>query len=127
MRWSRQKSLSNVFEPFCYLDVNYGVSATTPVLWGIDLQTDLMVYSRRGYEDPTMNTTDWVWNLQLSKAFGRRKQWIVKAIGFDILHQLPNIKRMVNAQGRTETRYNTRPAYALLTLTYRLDIKPNKK
>lgn len=30
-------------------------------------------------------------------------------------------------QGRTEIRYNTVSSYALLTLTYRLDIKPKAK
>ena len=86
-----------------------------------------MAYCRRGYAEKAMNTTDWVWNLTLSKALGKSKQWVVKAIGFDILHQLPNTQRSVNAQGRTEIRYNTVSSYALLSLTYRLDIKPKKK
>lgn len=127
LKWNRLVSLSDVFAPFSYLDVNYGVSATSPLVWGIDLDTELMAYCRRGYAEKAMNTTDWVWNLTLSKAFGKRKQWVVKAIGFDLLHQLPNTQRTVNAQGRTETRYNTVSSYALLTLTYRLDIKPKKK
>jgi len=48
-------------------------------------------------------------------------------VGFDILQQLSNIRRTVNAQGRTETWYNTTPAYASLHLTYRFDMKPKKK
>lgn len=127
LKWNRLVSLSSVFSPFSYLDVNYGVSATSPLVWGIDLDTELMAYCRRGYAEKAMNTTDWVWNLSLSKAFGKSKQWVVKAIGFDILHQLPNTQRSVNAQGRTEIRYNTVSSYALLTLTYRLDIKPKAK
>lgn len=94
---------------------------------GVNLDTDLMAYCRRGYEEPSMNTTDWVWNLQLSKTFGKTKQFTAKAIGFDLLHQLPTIKQVVNPQGRTETRYNSQPAYAILTLAYRLDIKPRTK
>lgn len=127
LKWNRLVSLSGVFSPFSYLDVNYGVSGSSPLVWGIDLETELMAYCRRGYAEKSMNTTNWVWNLTLSKAFGKRKQWVVKAIGFDILHQLPTIRQTVNAQGRTETRYNSQPAYALLTLTYRLDIKPKRK
>lgn len=126
LKWNRLVSLSGVFTPFSYLDVNYGISATSPLAWGIDLDTELMAYCRRGYAEKAMNTTDWVWNLTLSKAFGRSKQWVVKATGFDILHQLPNTQRTVNAQGRTEVRYNTVSSYALLTLTYRLDIKPKR-
>lgn len=127
LTWNRLVSLSDIFSPFSYLDVNYGVSAATPLLWGIDLQTDLMAYCRRGYEKADLNTTDWVWNLTLSKAFGKGNAWVVKARGYDILHQLPNVRQFVNAQGRTETRYNTIPAYAVVSLTYRLDIKPQKK
>lgn len=127
LQWSRLHSLTRVFDSFSYLDVNYGVSVATPLLWGIDLQTDLMAYCRRGYSDMEMNTTDWVWNLTLSKSFGHAKQFVVKATGFDILHQLPNVKQFVNAQGRTETRYNTIPAYAVVSLTYRLDIKPQNQ
>ena len=125
--WTKAISLSDIFVPFSYMDINYGISAATPTVWGIDLQTDLMANCRRGYEDSALNTTDWVWNLTLSKAFGRSKEFLVKATGFDILHNLPNVRQFVDAQGRTETRYNTIPAYALLTLTYRLDIKPQKK
>jgi len=125
--WTHMHSCNNLFSNFSYTDVNYGIGVQYTLPWNIDLDTDLMAYCRRGYEDPTMNTTDWVWNLQLSKAFGRSKQWVVKAIGLDLLQQLPTIKQVINPQGRTETRLNSRPAYALLTLTYRLDIKPRKK
>lgn len=62
----------------------------------------------------------------VSYPFGPAKQWTVKATGFDLLQQLPDVQRTVNAQGRSEVRINTQPAYALLTLTYRLDIKPRK-
>ena len=86
-----------------------------------------MAYLRRGYTDASMNTTDWVWNASLAKAFGKRKQWLLRAVGFDILQQLSNIRRTVNAQGRTETWYNTTPAYASLHLTYRFDMKPKKR
>ena len=89
--------------------------------------TDLMVYCRRGYNDASMNTTNWVWNASLSKAFGKREQWVIKANGFDLLHQISTVRRTVNAQGRTETWYNTIPSYATLHIVYRLDIKSKKK
>lgn len=125
--WNRLVSLDRVFTPFYFMHVNYGVSASVPMSWGIDIKTEIMAYTRHGYAEKAMNSTDWVWNLQLSKTFGSAKQWTVKAIGFDLLQQLPTIRQEVNAQGRTETRYNSQPSYAMLTLTYRLDIKPQKK
>ena len=115
------------FTPFHYTDAAMGITLTAPLPGGIDLETDVMAYLRRGYTDASMNTTDWVWNASLSKAFGKRKQWLLRAVGFDILQQLSNIRRTVNAQGRTETWYNTTPAYASLHLTYRFDMKPKKR
>lgn len=125
--WHRLNSLDNVFTPMSYSDVNYGIGFKARLPWEIDLDTDLMAYCRRGYDDPTMNRTDWVWNLQVMKTLGRSKEWTIKAIGFDLLHQLPTVKRTLTAQGTTETSYNSQPAYALLTITYRLDIKPKRK
>lgn len=125
--WNRLVSLNRAFTSFHFVHVNYGISVSLPLKGNIDIQTELMAYCRRGYGDPTMNSTDLVWNLSLSKAFGKSKQWVIKSIGFDMLQQLPSIRQAVNAQGRTETRYNSQPAYALLSLTYRFDLQPKSK
>ncbi len=127
LAWTSLHSRSGLFNTFDYTNLNYGIGVKYTLPAGVELDTDLMAYCRRGYEDLSMNTTDWVWNLQLSKTFGRAKQFTLKVVGFDLLHQLPTIKQVVNAQGRTETRYNSQPAYTLMTLAYRLDIKPRKK
>jgi len=47
--------------------------------------------------------------------------------GFDILGQLDNVTRNVNAQGRTETYTNVMPRYALLHVTYRFNRLPKKR
>lgn len=127
LSWTQMKSLDGIFSPFDYLDINYGVSGHVKLPADIFLDTDLMAYCRSGYGDPSMNRTDWVWNLELSKTFGRAKQWTVKAIGFDLLQQLPTVERTLNAQGRSEVRVNSQPSYAILTLAYRFDMKPKKK
>lgn len=124
--WTQMRSEQHLFSKFSYTDFNYGLSFSSPLAWGIDFETDIMAYYRRGYNDASMNTTNWVWNAQLSKAFGKRKQWLAKACGFDILHQISTVRRTVNAQGRTETWYNTIPSYAILSVAYRLDVKPKK-
>jgi len=125
--YTRQTSDHAGFVNGNYTDFQYGLSLSTPLVWGIDLETDLMAYARRGYNDPSMNTTDWVWNASLSRALGKKKLWLVRAVGFDLLHQLSSVKRYVTAQGTTETWYNTVPAYATLHLIYRLQIKPKKE
>lgn len=127
VNWVQMRSEQHTFNKFSYTDFNYGISFSSPIVCGIDFDTDLMVYCRRGYNETSMNTTNWVWNASLSKALGKRKQWIIKANGFDLLHQISTIRRTVNAQGRIETWYNTMPSYATLHIVYRLDVKPKKK
>lgn len=125
--WTRQNSEQQLYRLQKYGTQGYGITFTSPLCWGIDFDTDLMVYKRFGYSEASMNTTDWVWNASLMKNLGERKQWTVKAIGFDLLRQLSSVRRDINAQGFVERSYNTIPSYVLFSLMYRLDIKPKKK
>lgn len=125
--WTKQSSDRQGFVGANYTEFSYGISFDSPLVGGIDFSTDLMAYCRRGYNDASMNTTDWVWNASLSKVFGKRKQWLVKAIGFDLLQQISTVRKEINAQGHTETWYNTVPSYAMLSVTYRLDVKPKER
>ena len=126
-QWTSTESREPGFSDFSYTDYSYGLTFYSPILWGIDFSTDIMAYCRRGYNDPTMNTTDWVWNASLAKTLGKKQQWIIKANAFDLLQQIANIRKTVNVQGRTETWYNTIPSYLTLHVVYRLDVKPKKK
>ena len=45
---------------------------------------------------------------------------------FDLFGQLSNVRRTINAQGRTETWSNVTPQYAMLHVLYRLNKKPKK-
>lgn len=92
--------------------------------WKFKLSTDITLYSRYGYNDHTMNTNDVVWNARLERSFGN---FTIMADGFDMLGQLSNVQRVVNAQGRTETWYNSIPRYAMLHVEYRLNVMPKKK
>ena len=51
---------------------------------------------------------------------------ILMADGFDILHNLSNVQRILNAQGRTETFYNVVPRYIMLHAVYRFNSGPKK-
>ena len=106
------------------IDYDYGVTLSIPFNSHLDFETDLLAYTRAGYSDKSFNSTDWVWNASLSYAWGKKKQWLVRAMGFDILHQLSSVKRVINEQGFTETRYNTVSSYAMLTLVYRFNKAP---
>jgi hypothetical protein len=82
-----------------------------------------MMHSRRGYVDSRLNTNDLVWNARVAKSILHGN--LTFAIdGFDILGQLSNVRLTINSQGRTETRYNTLPRYAMLHAIYRLNIHP---
>lgn len=124
-QWSRSKSanFSNIF----LREFKYGINVSFPTILGFDCGTDLMIYSRQGYTFSNSNTNEWVWNATLTRSFGKRKLWTLKATGFDILKQLSDYRQSVNAQGRVETWTNSTPSYIVASLTYRLDMKPKKK
>ena len=67
-----------------------------------------------------------MWNARLSRPFFKGRL-LVLFDGFDILGQLSNVTRILNAQGRTETYTNVMPRYALLHIVYRLNKQPKKK
>lgn len=93
----------------------------------LDLDTEMMMWSHRGYTDATMNDDNLIWNISLSYAFGRLAQWIVRAEGRDILRQQSNVRHTMNAQGRTETWFRTIPSYWMLSLQYQFKKEPKKR
>ena len=92
----------------------------------MELNTDLTLYTRTGYADARLNTTDLVWNARLTRPF-LKGRLLLMVDGFDLLGQLDNVTRIVNAQGRTEIYTNVMPRYALLHVVYRLNKQPKKK
>lgn len=124
--WRRINGKEESFEDFNAMDFNYGATAVLALPWNFQLSTDLMMYSRRGYVGSSMNTDDLVWNARLSyTAMKGKLTFMLDA--FDILNQINNVTRVVNAQGRTETFTNALPRYALLHVAYKFNIMPNKK
>jgi hypothetical protein len=106
-------------------DFNYGLTTQLELPWQMQISTDLTMYSRRGYSDSTMNTNELVWNARLSKRMMKGNLTIMFD-GFDILNKLSNVRRYINAQGRSETFYNVIPSYGLLHVIYRFNKKPKK-
>lgn len=93
---------------------------------GFQIATDLTLHARRGYNDNTLNTTNWVWNASLSKTFLKDKLTL-KLDAVDILGEINNVQHIINAQGRTETWVNSKPHYAMLHLIYKINVMPKKK
>lgn len=105
----------------------YGVSGQFELPWGFQLNTDLTLYSRRGYESRGMNTDDVVWNARLSKSFLPGGKLTVMLDGFDILHQLSSVMYSVNGQGQSEVYRNVIPRYFMAHVIYRINIQPKKR
>lgn len=124
--WQYTRSDRPDFSTISSINYNYGVTAQIPLPWKMQFSTDVTVYSRRGYEETSMNTDDIVWNARLSKSILNGNLTFI-ADGFDLLRQLSSITRTVNAQGRVETWRNTVPSYFMAHVVYRLNKQPKKK
>ena len=124
--WDRYTSDRQDFENFSACTCRTSLAAILKLPCKLDLSTDLTLYSRTGYADDALNTNDLVWNARLSRPFFKGRL-LVLFDGFDILGQLSNVTRILNAQGRTETYTNVMPRYALLHIVYRLNKQPKKK
>ena len=124
--WRRATSPMENFVAVSAWDYNYGVTLTRPLLKDLDFDTELMMWSRRGYTDRSMNDDELIWNATVSYTFGRLKQWTVKVEGVDMLRHRSSVRHTMNAQGRTETWYKTIPSYWMLRLQYQFK-KPPKK
>lgn len=124
--WTHASSQRADFETIDAADFSYGLTAQIELPWQVQLSTDFTMYSRRGYEEQTMNTDEIVWNARLAKRLFKGRLTVM-IDGFDILGQLSNVRRNLNGQGRVETWYNTIPRYAMLHLVYRLNVQPRKK
>lgn len=124
--WQYARSDRQDFATISSINYNYGVTAQIPLPWKIQFSTDLTIYSRRGYEEASMNRDDVVWNARLSKSILNGNLTFI-ADGFDLLRQLSSITRSVNSQGRIETWRNTIPSYFMAHVIYRLNKQPKKK
>ena len=113
------------FEDIKAGDYRIGMNAQVALPWKFNLTTDMTMYARRGYQSSDMNTTDWMWNAQITRSF-LNGRLISKLSGFDILHQLSNTQYAVNAQGRTETWHNSIPRYVMLSLAWSFNVNPGK-
>lgn len=105
------------FIPVNAYDFAYSLVANIELPHNFRLSTDITMYCRRGYSDEGMNTNDLVWNARLTKRF-LKGRILLMADGFDILGNLSNIRRTINAQGRTETYYNVISSYAMFHIQY---------
>lgn len=122
-------SISSKREDFADIhatDYNVGFNTTLTLPWEFRLTTDMTMFARCGYQQSELNTTDWIWNAQLSRAFFSGRL-LTKLQAFDLFHQLNSVRYAVNEQGRVETWRNSIPRYLMLSLAWKFNINPKKK
>lgn len=123
--WCNYQHTRNELQPTANLDTwqfNYGGQFLLHMPWGFELSSNLHERCRRGYNDPSSNTNELIWNGQLSKTFLKSKSLVVALNFYDLLGQQSNYERWVNATGRSDTRYNSINSYAMLHVRYRLNM-----
>ena len=101
---------------------SYGFTAAGALYFpfGLELPTALNMAATRGYSSG-LNTTQWLWNAQLSYSFLRDKQLTVSLSVYDILQQKKNISRTVSAAMITDMRVNDLTRYGMVTLTWKFN------
>lgn len=123
---NRYTSRQQGFTDFSAWDYNYGIKGvfTLPASFGI--QTDLNMYSRRGYSDSALNKDNLVWNARVTYSIDKLNM-LIMADGYDLLHNLSYVFYTVNAQARTETYANTLPRYFMVHLQWKFHKLPKNK
>lgn len=102
---------------FNVINFRIGPNATFNFPFNWTFTTDLILYRRAGYIDKSLNTTNFVWNLRLSKSFINGKLLLVLD-GYDLLHQLTNIDYIIDSHSRSVKVSNTIPHYVLLHIKF---------
>ena len=101
---------------------NYGGNLTITTPWGTTFSTEVGPQYRRGYSDKKMNTTEVIWNAQLSQAFLKKRNLIVSAQWYDILGQLSTISRTISASMRSDTKTNAINSFVMFKVAYKLNL-----
>ena len=114
------------FQPFHLFNITYGAEGHTQLPLKIELTADAKVYTRRGYNDASMNTDRFVVGASLSRSL-MNDRLLLRLAAYDLLGQLDAVTRTINAYGRTETWQNVLGRYAMLSVAYKFNKQPKKK
>ncbi|MDE6537676.1 MAG: outer membrane beta-barrel family protein [Muribaculaceae bacterium] len=104
------------------LEFHYGVLGLFKLPFGLGINTDFTIYSRRHYQDKALNTNNYIWNMRLTYGF-LKGSLLLTVDGFDLLHDLSNVFYTVNAQARTETYRTVLPRYIMVGLQWKFNTK----
>lgn len=102
-------------------DFYYGAECRLKLPLNLNLYTVVRSMNRRGYKDEASNTTQWLWNGELTYSFLKGKRGLLKFQVVDILQQRDFVNRWMNDIGQGETWTWGLGRYAMATFTYRFN------
>ena len=105
----------------------YGGSTNINLPWDMSISTDISQSSRRGYDDPTMNRDELIWNAQIAQNFLKGNAATISIQFYDILKNQSNISRVISASRRSDNEYNAIYSYCMVHFIYRLNIFGGKQ
>lgn len=101
---------------------SYGPSGNVKFPWqNLTLSSNLSMSSRRGFDDPSFNTNELLWNAQLSASFLQDNSLTVSLQLYDILHEQSNVSRNISAIMRSDTQNNAIYQYGLVHVIYKIN------
>lgn len=102
-------------------DFYYGAECRLKLPLNLNFYTIVRSMNRRGYKDEASNTTQWLWNGELTYSFLKGKRGLFKFQVVDILQQRDFVNRWMNDTGQGETWTWGLGRYAMATFTYRFN------
>ena len=85
--------------------------------FGLELSTDIDFSKTSGYSQG-YNSTQWLWNAQLSYSFLKDKSLTIYARAYDILGQNKDISRSVSANMISDNEYNDLTRYVMFGISW---------
>lgn len=103
-------------------DYQFGPELQFYLPWEMELYTDLIYSLREGYDYKGFSRENFMWNCQLSKAFLKKKQLLLRFKIYDILQQDISLVRTITTSGIRDTDYNALGSYFMVHAILRLNL-----
>ena len=94
--------------------------------WGFECSSDLTYFLRTGYGYDSSGRKNLIWNCQLSKAFLKKKQLLLRFKFYDILRQEISMVRTISATAIRDADYNVLGRYFMVHAILRLNMMGKK-
>lgn len=103
-------------------DYQLGTAMQLYLPWNMELYSDLNYFIREGYGYEGLARENYIWNCQLTKAFLKKKQLLLRFKIYDILHQNTSQIRTITATSIRDADYNALGSYFIVHAIVRLNL-----